>query len=149
MTCTSQRLVKGSFPTIMIAPHKEAPIITIPKMVPPREAPCIKGSSRRRDMAVSRPWSMCDLCRVRARLWDKPFLSQEMANLPKLLGEGSLEAQWATLTPYLIAQVCDSKRVVDELSKIIDVLRAKVQKHKEVSHMAMANVKAVVSEMAQ
>ncbi|RZR76427.1 hypothetical protein BHM03_00001175 [Ensete ventricosum] len=52
-------------------------------------------------MAVSRPWSMRDLCRVRARLWDKPFLSQEMTNLPKLLGEGSLEVEeepYATLS---------------------------------------------------
>ncbi|RWW12854.1 hypothetical protein GW17_00023466, partial [Ensete ventricosum] len=44
-------------------------------------------------------WSIRDLCRVRARSQNEPFLAQEMEDLPELSGEGSLEAQWAMLTP--------------------------------------------------
>ncbi|RRT38118.1 hypothetical protein B296_00056478 [Ensete ventricosum] len=43
--------------------------------------------------------SMRDLYCVWAQSWDKSFLTQEMADLPELSGEGSLEAWWASLTP--------------------------------------------------
>ncbi|RWV81669.1 hypothetical protein GW17_00056891 [Ensete ventricosum] len=40
-----------------------------------------------------------DLYCVWAQSWDKSFLTQEMADLLELSGEGSLEAWWASLTP--------------------------------------------------
>ncbi|RZS15277.1 hypothetical protein BHM03_00047089 [Ensete ventricosum] len=106
-----------------------------------------EGSNRWRDKAVSRPRSMRDLCRVRAHSQNEPFLTQEIADLPEVSGEGPLEVRWAMLTPRskvwvdradhhhfsmgLIVRVRESGRVVDELSQIIDELQAKVQKLKD------------------
>ncbi|RWV90463.1 hypothetical protein GW17_00047328 [Ensete ventricosum] len=163
-------------------PRKDALPAAAPKMATPTEAPRWEGSSRWRDKAVSRPRSIRDLYRVRARSQNEPFLAQEMADLPKMSGDGPLEARWATLTlrsrvwadgvdaqlfyrgalypPLvkeiyttssealldnvvknlvthhhftmgLIDRVRDFGRVVDELSWLIDELRAKVQKLKD------------------
>ncbi|RRT75031.1 hypothetical protein B296_00030129 [Ensete ventricosum] len=68
--------------------------------VPNKEAaPHGEGRSKHRDKATSRPQSIRDLYRVRARSRDEPFLAQEIVNLLEQSREGSLEALWATLTP--------------------------------------------------
>ncbi|RWW69627.1 hypothetical protein BHE74_00022769 [Ensete ventricosum] len=182
-------------------PRKDALPAAAPKMATPTEAPRWEGSSRWRDKAVSRPWSIRDLYRVRARSQNEPFLAQEMADLPKMSGDGPLEARWATLTlrsrvwadgvdaqlfyrgalyPPLVKEIYttssealldnvvknlvthhhftmgsidrvrDSGRVVDELSWLIDELRAKVQKLKdETDSVAVATIEAWASEATE
>ncbi|RWW69348.1 hypothetical protein BHE74_00023062 [Ensete ventricosum] len=69
-----------------------------PRKATPSEALRGEGSSRWRDKIVSWPRSMRDLCRVRARSKDEPFLAQEMIDLPAMFGDDLLEARWAILT---------------------------------------------------
>ncbi|RRT80761.1 hypothetical protein B296_00003242 [Ensete ventricosum] len=80
-------------------PHKDASPMVNPKKESPPEAPHMEGSSRRRDKTISWPRSMRYLYRVRAHSHNKPFLAQEIADLPKMSREGPLETCWATLTP--------------------------------------------------
>ncbi|RWW67070.1 hypothetical protein BHE74_00025511 [Ensete ventricosum] len=120
-----------------------------------------EGSNRWRDKAVSQPRSMRDLCRVRAHSQNEPFLTQEIADLPEVSGEGPLEVRWAMLTPRskvwhhhfsmgLIVRVRESGRVVDELSQIIDELQAKVQKLKDKADpVAVAANEARANEATQ
>ncbi|RWV82763.1 hypothetical protein GW17_00055707, partial [Ensete ventricosum] len=81
------------------APRKDGPLVIAPRKATPQEAPREEENSKWRDKAVSRPWSTRDLYGVRAHSQSKPFLAQEIADLPKMFGEGPLEACWATLTP--------------------------------------------------
>ncbi|RWW87592.1 hypothetical protein BHE74_00003565 [Ensete ventricosum] len=83
----------------MVAPRKET---LVPTVLEKEATPCMEGSNKRRDKAVSRPRSMRDLSRVKAQSRDEPFLVQEIVDLPKLSGEGPLEARWATLTPVVL-----------------------------------------------
>ncbi|RWW59531.1 hypothetical protein BHE74_00033516 [Ensete ventricosum] len=107
------------------APCKGAPSTLASENAPLSEVPREEGSSRQKDKATSRSRSMTDVCRVWAHSQNEFFLAQEIANLPKLFGESSLKARWATLT---LPKQCvyDSKRVIDELSRLISELRAKV-----------------------
>ncbi|RZS11985.1 hypothetical protein BHM03_00043365 [Ensete ventricosum] len=108
------------------APCKGAPSTLASENAPLSEVPREEGSSRQKDKATSRSRSMTDVCRVWAHSQNEFFLAQEIANLPKLFGESSLKARWATLT---LPKQCvyDSKRVIDELSRLISELRAKVR----------------------
>ncbi|RWV91303.1 hypothetical protein GW17_00046417 [Ensete ventricosum] len=74
----------------MVAPRKET---LVPTVLEKEATPCMEGSNKRRDKAVSRPRSMRDLSRVKAQSRDEPFLVQEIVDLPKLSGEGPLEAR--------------------------------------------------------
>ncbi|RRT72801.1 hypothetical protein B296_00034118 [Ensete ventricosum] len=96
--CSSCTFRYGSPIVATIALRKETPAVAAPKKVAPPEAPCREGSSRYWDKAVSLPQSICDLYCVWARSRDEPFFAQEMVDLPRLSGEGPLEAWWASLT---------------------------------------------------
>ncbi|RRT77366.1 hypothetical protein B296_00009537 [Ensete ventricosum] len=42
---------------------------------------------------------MRDLCRVKAKVPDEPYMAQEIVELPKVVDDSPLKARWATLTP--------------------------------------------------
>ncbi|RZR72853.1 hypothetical protein BHM03_00017976 [Ensete ventricosum] len=41
---------------------------------------------------------MRDLCRVKARVPNEPYMAREIAELPKLIGDSPLKVSWASLT---------------------------------------------------
>ncbi|RWW59285.1 hypothetical protein BHE74_00033790 [Ensete ventricosum] len=87
------------------APCKEAPVALASNKMPTLEVPRGEGSSRQKYNVNLRARSMRDLCRVRAHSLNEPFLAQEIARLPK--------------------------RVIDELSMLIEDLQVDVWKLKE------------------
>lgn len=76
---------------------QEAPTQVAPRKEAPSKASRGEGSNKPQD--ISRPRSMRDLCKVKARLKDEPFYALEIADLPTSSREGPLEARWASLTP--------------------------------------------------
>ncbi|RWW83913.1 hypothetical protein BHE74_00007558 [Ensete ventricosum] len=115
---------------------------------------------------------MRDLCRVKAKVPDEPYMAQEIVELPKVVDDSPLKARWASLTPrskvwatpnYSIEaslasrlprtytphhqRMRDSGRVIDNLSQLNEELRANVQKLKDESRpVALAAAEAQANE---
>ncbi|RWW00372.1 hypothetical protein BHE74_00037607 [Ensete ventricosum] len=110
--------------------------------VPRRE-----GSSHKKEKGVNRPWSMRELCRVKAYAPDEPYMAREMVDLPELVWDSPLKAS-SSLSMILIDRVCDSGRVIDNLSRLNEKLHADVQKLKdECRPIVVAKIEAWTSEV--
>ncbi|RZR94270.1 hypothetical protein BHM03_00022938 [Ensete ventricosum] len=57
------------------------------------EVPWGEESSRKKENGVPRPWSIRDLCQVKAQVPDEPYMAREIADLPKLVRDSSLKTR--------------------------------------------------------
>ncbi|RWW20566.1 hypothetical protein GW17_00015324 [Ensete ventricosum] len=86
----------------------------------PKPAPKVlrwEGSNRKKEKWVARPRSMRDLCRVKARVPNEPYMAQEIAKLPESDEDGPLKAKWASLTPRHKVWVDGADAQLDEVQR--------------------------------
>ncbi|RWW85550.1 hypothetical protein BHE74_00005752 [Ensete ventricosum] len=92
----------------------------------PKPAPKVlrgEGSNRKKEKGVACSWSMRDLCRVKARVPDEPYMAREIVELPESVGDSPLKASILSLPLVKEIYTTPSEVLVDNVAKNLVMVR--------------------------
>ncbi|RRT39270.1 hypothetical protein B296_00014893 [Ensete ventricosum] len=79
-----------------------------------------EGSNRKKEKGVACSWSMRDLCRVKARVPNEPYMAREIAELLESVGDSPLKASLPLVKEIYTTP---SKVLVDNVAKNLVMVR--------------------------